>query len=119
MNAQTITTLQKTHIAVWNEKDRTKRDALIQTIYAGDIKMYDKDFILTGPAAISDFIDKLFAGDPGFYFSFAKPMEAVQNGIRMFWNISTGGQHLTGMDLFILEDDKVAQLYVFMDAQPA
>jgi hypothetical protein len=52
MNVQALNTLQQTHTAVWNEKDRRTRDTLMQTIYADDIKMYDKDFILTGIPAI-------------------------------------------------------------------
>ena len=114
-----MSTLQQTHTAVWNEKDRTTRDALMQTIYADDIKMYDKDFILAGIAAVSDFIDKLFAGDANFNFTATKPMESSQNGARLYWDIRTGPQPnvLTGMDFFIVEDEKVAHLFVFMDAQ--
>ncbi len=110
--------LQQTHTSVWNEKDRTRRDAWMQTIYANDIKMYDKDFILTGISAISDFIDKLFAGDVNFNFAVTKPMESTQNGARLYWTIHTGPQPnvLTGMDFFVVENEKVAHLFVFMDA---
>jgi hypothetical protein len=119
MDAQSMNTLQQTHTAIWNEKDRTTRDALIQTIYADAINMYDKDFILTGTAAVSDFIDKLFAGDANFTFTAAKPLESTQNGARLYWDIHTGPQPnvLTGMDFFVLENGKVAHLFVFMDAQ--
>ncbi|GAB3891855.1 hypothetical protein GCM10028803_04090 [Larkinella knui] len=117
MDTQSINTLQQTHTAVWNEKDRTTRDALMQTIYADAIKMYDKDFILTGPTAISDFIDTLFAGDANFKFTVTKPMESTQNGARLYWDIRTGPNVLTGMDFFVLEKEKVAHLYVFMDAR--
>ncbi|GAB3772082.1 hypothetical protein GCM10028818_11820 [Spirosoma horti] len=117
MDAQSMNTLQQTHTAVWNEKDRTTRDALMQTIYAGDIKMYDKDFILTGIAAVSDFIDKLFAGDATFTFTVTKHMESTQHGARLYWDIRTGPDVLTGMDFFVVENEKVAHLFVFMDAQ--
>ncbi|WP_461108822.1 nuclear transport factor 2 family protein [Spirosoma koreense] len=118
MNAQSMNTLQQTHTAVWNEKDRTTRDALMRTIYADNIKMYDKDFILTGMAAVSDFIDKLFAGDDNFTFTVTKPLESTQHGARLYWNIRTGPQPnvLTGMDFFVVENEKVAHLFVFMDA---
>ncbi|AUD00808.1 nuclear transport factor 2 family protein [Spirosoma pollinicola] len=119
MDTQLLNTLQQTHLAVWNEKDRTTRDALMQTIYADDIKMYDKAFILSGSAAVSDFIDTLFAGDANFTFTIAKPMESTQHGARLYWEIRTGPQPnvLTGMDFFVVEKEKVAHLFVFMDAQ--
>ncbi|GAB3798146.1 hypothetical protein GCM10028819_18590 [Spirosoma humi] len=116
MDAQLMNMLQQTHTAVWNEKDRTTRDALMQTIYADNMKMYDKDFILVGLVAVSDFIDKLFAGDDNFNFTPTKPIESTQHGARLFWDIHTGPDRLTGMDFFVLENEKVAHLFVFMDA---
>ena len=109
--------LQETHTAVWNEKDPAKRDCMMQTIYTEDIRMYDKGFVLTGTAAVSDFIDKLFVQDAGFRFTAAGLLETTQNGARLYWEIRTGPQPnlLTGMDFFVLENGKVAHLYVFMD----
>ena len=117
MDAQSMNTLQQTHTAVWNEKDRATRDALMQTIYADNLNMYDKDFILTGTTAVSDFIDKLFADDANFNFTATKPMESTQHGARLYWTIQTGPNVLTGMDFFVVENEKVAHLFVFMDAQ--
>ena len=116
MDAQSVEHLQQTHLIVWNEKSRTKRDSLIATIYAENIKMYDKDFILTGRKEISDFIDKLFAGDPNFHFAAAEAMLPVQYGIRFPWTIQTGGQLLKVMDFFVLELVILAHMYVFLDA---
>jgi len=115
MNTNSIANLQQTHLAIWNEKDRARRDALIPTVYASDLQMFDKDFVLNGSKEVSDFIDKLFAQDPGFSFAPDQPMEPVQNGVRFAWKIRTGGNDLTGMDFFLLEDGLVKLLYVFMD----
>jgi hypothetical protein len=117
MDAQWIKNLQETHIAAWNEKDRAKRDSLIATIYADDMKMYDKDFVLHGSSEVSGFIDKVLA-DPKFDFTVTKPLELTQNGARLFWHIQTSEGVLTGMDFFIIENKKVTQLYVFMDTHP-
>ena len=119
MDARFLQTLQESHLSVWNERDRTKRDELIKTIYAEDIKMCDKDFIFHGIKEISDFIDKLHTQDPQFHFSPARDMEASQNGIRLFWNIRMGQEPglMTGMDFFLVEEGKVVLLYVFMDAK--
>ena len=115
MDAQFIKTLQENHIALWNEKDPASREELVKTIYSDNIKMYDKDFILTGSSEVLGFIGKLLADDPRFYFSAVKPMQITQNGVRLFWNIRTSGADLTGMDFFVIGNDKVQHLYVFMD----
>lgn len=117
MDAQQISSFQHTHVTIWNERDRTKRDRLMETIYAEGIKMYDKDFILTGNKAISDFIDQLHQQDSGFLFAASNPMTSTQNGLRLYWQIQSGKQPglLTGMDFFVTENEKVVHLYVFMD----
>jgi hypothetical protein len=115
MDAQLIATLEKTHIALWNEKDPAHRQQLADTIYSHDIKMYDKDFILTGISEVLGFINKLLTEDPCFTFRATKPLQAAQNGVRLFWHIRTGSADLTGMDFFVLQNNKVQDLYVFMD----
>jgi hypothetical protein len=116
MDTQILKTLAENHIALWNEKDPARREELAKTIYSDDIKMYDKDFILTGGSEVLGFISKLFAGDANFQFNAVKPMQATQNGVRLFWHIRTNGIDLTGMDFFVIENGKVQHLYVFMDA---
>ena len=109
--------LQATHLAIWNERDRTKRDALIAQIYAADIVMNDPDAVFSGRQAISDFIDKVQTQDPEFYFSATRPIQQVQNGMRLHWNIQFKKDQpgLTGIDFFILDEGMIKELYVFMD----
>jgi hypothetical protein len=116
MDADFIESLQKNHIALWNEKVPARREELVKTIYSNDIKMYDKDFILSGSEEVLGFIGKLLTDDPNFQFSATKPMQVTQNGICLFWQIITSGPVLTGMDFFLIENEKVQHLYVFMDA---
>ena len=100
MDAQFIKILEENHTALWNEKDPARREELAKAIYSDDIKMYDKDFILTGSNEVLGFISKLLAGDPNFSFSAVKPIQITQNGVRLFWQIHTSGPVLTGMDFF-------------------
>lgn len=116
MDISLLSKIQETHLAIWNERDRAKRDELMATIYAENIKMYDKDFVLAGIKEISDFIDKLHSQESNFVFTAEKPMDFTQNGARLYWEIHMGEKQdlLTGMDFFIVENEKVAHLYVFM-----
>lgn len=114
MDDHSMKNFQSTHLAVWNERNREKRDHLIQTIYSDTIVMYDRDFILTGNKEVSDFIDKV-QQDPLFDFKMIKPIEVAQDGARLFWSIQTGQGLLTGMDFFIFKDKKAVSIHVFMD----
>ncbi len=113
MDTEFITILEQTHLAIWNERDRTQRDGMISKIYANEIKMYDPAFILNGVNEVSDFIDKVQA-DPAFDFKATQPIERVQNSMRLYWTIATEKGPLTGMDFFIVENEKITDLYVFI-----
>lgn len=115
MDTEYITMLEQAHLAIWNERNRTQRDSMISKIYADDIKMYDPSFILNGVNQVSDFIDKVQT-DPAFDFKATQPIERVQNGMRLYWEILTEKGPLTGMDFFIIENEKVTNLYVFINA---
>ncbi|CEJ69691.1 hypothetical protein BN1195_01993 [Chryseobacterium oranimense G311] len=107
--------LQEIHVAAWNEKDEKKREELLKKVYADDIKMYDKEIILDGLKAVSDFIGKLIAEDPSYKFSEAKPIEQLQNSARLFGHIRTGKGMLNSMDFFLTENGKVKYLYAFIE----
>jgi len=115
MNEKLFSQLQDIHVLAWNEKDAARRAEMLGIIYADDIKMYDKDFILDGLQAISDFIGKLTREDPTFNFSAARPIEFLQNSARFYGHIQTSGGLLNSMDFFIAENGKVKQLYAFME----
>ena len=115
MNAESIKKMQEVHLAIWNERSRSTRDSMIAQIYADEIKMYDPDSILKGTKEISDFIDKV-QSDSKFTIKATQPMESTQNGARLFWTITTEEGLLKGMDFFILENEKVTNLYVFIES---
>lgn len=77
--------------------------------------MYDKDNTFEGLKSVSDFIGKLIAEDPLYHFAAVKPIEPLQNSARLFGQIKTSGPLLNSMDFFLLENDKVKQLYAFLE----
>ena len=117
MDSQLINKLQENHVAAWNERDREKRDSLLRTIYAEDIKMYDPNSIFQSLSEISDLIGTLHTEDPDFQFSAAKPIEFTQNGARLYGNIGTkeNPNAMRSMDFFIIENGKAKHLYVMME----
>lgn len=117
MDAWLISKLQDNHIAAWNERDRTGRDTLLRAIYSEEIKMYDPERIFGNLTEISDFIGSLHAKDPDFLFSTVKEADVTQNGVRLYGHIGTKQNPalLNSMDFFIIENEKVAHLYVFIE----
>ncbi len=106
---------QETNIAAWNEKDKTVREDLLENIYASDMIMYDAQNVFYGRQAIADFIGKLLTDDPAFIFSGVGSIEPVQNAARLIGQIRTSQMVFNSMDFFIFNNNKVQQLYVFME----
>ena len=121
MDANFFKTFQENHVAAWNERDREKRDNLLKTIYAEDIKMYDPNSVIQSLTEVSDFIGMLQTQDPDFYFSAAKPIDSTQNGARLYGHIGTKEKPdiMNSMDFFVIENGKAAHLYVFMEPSGA
>lgn len=117
MDTQLIKKFQDGHVAAWNERNRDKRDEILKTVYADNIKMYDPNLVVQGLNEVSDFITNLHIQDPDFHFSAAGPIEFTQNGARLYGHIGTRQQpeQLRSMDFFILENGKAAHLYVFIE----
>jgi hypothetical protein len=113
MNITQLTELENAHLAAWNEKEPAKRIELLEKIYAPDIRMYDKDFILEGVTSISDFIGKI-SQDPTFYFSANGTIEPLQDSARLYGTIQTSGGLLNSMDFFLIEEGMVKHYYAFM-----
>jgi catechol 2,3-dioxygenase-like lactoylglutathione lyase family enzyme len=112
-----IRNIVEQHLALWNERDASKRKLIMEQIYAPDIEMVDSHFIAVGYGEISRFVASLHEKFPDSVFSHAGPVSAHHNIARMFWQLSNQAKTNTGtgMDMFVIENGKVQKLYVFVD----
>ena len=114
-----IKSLVEGHLAIWNERDLKKREALMSKIYADNIEMVDSHFIAVGHKEINGFVDGLQQKSPNSKFSHIKAIEVNHNIARLYWQNGTPEKPdaVTGMDLFVFEKGKAVKLYVFVDGK--
>lgn len=112
-----IKSLVEGHLAIWNERDLKKREALMSKIYADDIEMVDSHFIAVGHKEINGFVDDLQKKSPNSKFTHIKAIDVNHNIARLYWQNGTPEKPdaVTGMDLFVFENGKATKLYVFVD----
>ncbi|AOC96197.1 putative lyase [Flavobacterium anhuiense] len=110
------TLIVENHLKIWNERDEAKRKVLLNRVYAADVEMVDRHFIAEGFEDISKFIVELQTKNPDFRFS-AKSIETNHNIVRLYWQFGSKAKPsvVSGMDLFVIENNKVQKLYVFVD----
>nr|WP_294789012.1 VOC family protein [uncultured Flavobacterium sp.] len=112
-----IKSLIELHLEIWNEKDLKKRKDLMKKVYAENIEMVDSHFIASGYKEINGFVDGLQKKSGDSKFSHSKAIDVNHNTARLYWQhgSSKKADPVTGMDLFVFENGKVAKLYVFVD----
>ena len=111
-----IQTLIKQHLLIWNEKNQAKRDTLMNQVYAQNIEMIDRHFVATGYHEINGFVNNLQQKNPDYRFRTIK-LDTHHNIARLYWKVGSKAKPnaVSGMDLFVIQNGKIQQLYVFVD----
>jgi len=106
---------------VFGEGDPTRRRAAIEELYTEDCAVLLPVGRYIGHAALDQVTDELRAAHPSFVYAPHRPPQAVQDGGRPAWGSGPPGEppRYTGLDVIIVRDEKIAALYVFLDAPPA
>lgn len=117
LSSDAVKSLVEKHLTLWNESNPEKRKEIIKSIYSPDIEMVDRHFVARGYEQVDSFIQDLQKKSPDFRFSHVKPVDTHHNIARLFWQVGSKAKPdvVTGMDLFVVENGKVAKLYVFVN----
>ena len=108
-------------LAMWTERDVMARRAAIEAHFHQDVRFFDRDGAFAGRAALETFSDSLRSRFPGARFSLGEAPEVLGDAIRAYWTFGPPEKPraVDGMDLLVLDGDKVKTLYAFVSAPPA
>jgi hypothetical protein len=106
---------------VFGEADAARRRAAIQDLYTDDCILYAPPGVFVGHDALDKFAGDLRATHPDFVYTPRGEPQALHNAGRLAWGSgpSGGEPDYTGEDVIIVQGDKIAALYVFLDAHAA
>ncbi|MHB8577836.1 MAG: nuclear transport factor 2 family protein [Dehalococcoidia bacterium] len=110
------------YIASFNETDPVRRRSLIAELYATDGGYTDPNQDLKGPEQIEAFVSATQAHFPGWVFSLGGKVDAHHEQARFNWHATGPGETepaYIGFDVLVTENDRVRQVYGFMDKVPA
>jgi hypothetical protein len=113
--------LEKNLLQVWNERDATKRRAVIESIYQNDATFFEGHSGTSGYDAINRKIGDTLQALPGdFVFRVRKPAQVNNNMARLYWGVgpADGPGAGTGMDIALFREGRIQALYVFLDEDP-
>lgn len=113
--------LEDSLLKVWSERDEEKRMAVMTRIYSADIVFYETDNtpVITGHQAINQLIKSLQAQwPPEFTFKLTKPAVANHGVSHVAWTLGVANATpaASGMDIAIVKDGLIKELYLYLDA---
>ena len=117
MDIPTITAVLAKHLSLWSETDEARRTPVIAEIYTEDIHFVDPFFTISGQSQVNTFIADLLKQNPGSVFRLVGPVEAHHNVAYLSWQFGPPATPaaVTGHDVFVLADERIQQIYTFID----
>jgi hypothetical protein len=119
METQSIL-LQESLLLIWNNRNSGERLKLMEKIYAPDIQFFENDqnepFV--GYEAIDNLIQKLQQDWPSdFEFKLISAPKSNHNIQQISWELGIPGQQsvAAGMDVAIIEEEKIKSLYLLLE----
>jgi hypothetical protein len=102
---------------VFGEGDAKRRRAAIDELWTESATLYVPPGVIVGRDAIDKFAGELRATHPHFVYTPTGEPQALHNAGRLAWTSGPrgGAPDYTGWDVIIVEDGRIAALYVFLD----
>jgi hypothetical protein len=102
---------------VFGEGDAKRRRAAIDELWTENAALYVPPGVFVGRDAIDKFAGELRATHPHFVYTPIGAPQALHNAGRLAWTSGPRGEapDYTGWDVIIVEDGRIAALYVFLD----
>lgn len=116
--SDTVTTLMNDNLlAVFNERDQSKRQAAQTRTYAAGVRWTDAEGTTTGLDALEAKCIGLQSGLGELQFEAEGPIHELPGFGYLAWrlvNPATGEVHMTGFDAARVEDGKITELWTVL-----
>ncbi|KAA2257533.1 nuclear transport factor 2 family protein [Solihabitans fulvus] len=109
------------YLEAWNTTDPAERAAVLAEVFTEDARYTDPLVDAEG----RDVIDQVIAGAQaqftGLAFTSGGPVDAHHNTARFSWHLGVPGDEplVIGFDVAVIENDRIARVYGFLDKVPA
>ncbi|MBO9559061.1 MAG: nuclear transport factor 2 family protein [Caulobacter sp.] len=111
------TLLTRNLLEVFGERDPARRAAAIQALYKPDAVFSDPHGRHVGHQALETAVATLQGRLPDHVFTEIGEPQVLQDSGRLAWAFGPAGDpsRITGLDVVVVEDDRIAALYTFLD----
>ena len=109
------------YIAVWNEADPARRDALLAENWSADVTYVDPLMSGEGREEISALIGAVHARFPDFRFTLAGAADGYGDKVRISWALGPEAEPdmILGTDFIVIDNSRLKSVTGFIDKVPA
>jgi hypothetical protein len=109
--------LTRNLLEVFGEHDPARRRAAIEELFVEDVVFSDPHQRLVGREALDGAVAALHELLPGHVFRQIGAAQTLTDSGRMAWSFGPAEEpeRITGLDVVIVRDDRIAALYTFLD----
>jgi len=113
--------LAEHYIALWNERDGERRQALLDQHWTDDAQYVDPLMRGDGPVQITGLIGAVQQRFPDFRFSLLGTADGHGEQLRFRWSLGPAGAQapIEGSDVLLLRDGRIQRVIGFLDRVPA
>ena len=113
-------TIAERYIALWNERDATRRGEMLRAGWSGDARYADPLASVRGTAEISALIGGVQQRFPEFSFALIGKVDGFGDNVRFSWGLGPNGADapIKGTDFASLRDGKIESVTGFLDQVP-
>lgn len=103
-------------LRMWTDTDPASRRDALERLFVADARFNDIDGEFVGYEGLERFSDSLRSRFPGARFTLIDAA-SIGNAIRATWTFGPDGHPdaVTGMDFVVLDEDKITQLFAFVE----
>jgi len=112
--------LARNLVEVFNERDGAKRLTVIRELYTADATFFEAEASFTGADAINARVTEVLQPiPPEALFATTGSTTTNHNLARVSWTLGPEGGPVmvSGMDIAVLDGDRIKALYIFIDPQ--
>lgn len=108
------------YIAVWNEKDPSRRNALLAANWTEDAEYVDPMMGGKGVGEIGALIGAVHERFPGFRFALSGGADGYGDRVRFSWSLGpeSDPDMIIGTDFVLLEGQRIKAVAGFLDKVP-
>ena len=111
--------LAEKHLLIWTERDASERLEIMKQVYGANIRLTSPSDVITGIAAVNDYITQQQSTYPGYRFKATRPVAAHHDVALVSWECGpeSAPDSVTGIDVLQVSGQKIQGIVIFIDEE--